>query len=185
MSQVDKRVARTREKVMATTFELLHAGGIGGVSIDEIARRSGVAKTTIYRHWPTREALVLDACAQIPDGQATPDTGTLAGDATAILTTIGELLARANWAGILPSIVDVAERDEHFAAVHRRIQQGHAAPLRAVVARAAARGELPDGADPDALVAALLGALFYRRWFAREPTDAAFVADLVATVLRG
>ncbi|MGE2737502.1 helix-turn-helix domain-containing protein [Mycolicibacterium vaccae] len=46
---------------MAAAFDILTQSGVGGFSVDEVVRRSGVAKTTIYRHWPSREALVLDA----------------------------------------------------------------------------------------------------------------------------
>src|SRR5919198_1676494 len=60
---VDPRVRHSKEVVMATTYELLSEEGLAGVTVDAVARRSGVAKTTIYRHWPSREALLLDACA--------------------------------------------------------------------------------------------------------------------------
>ena len=63
--ELDARVRRSRSRVLATAFELLSESGVGGFSVDEVARRSGVAKTTIYRQWPTREALVLDACSRI------------------------------------------------------------------------------------------------------------------------
>ncbi len=58
--------------------------GLGGVSIDEVARASGVAKTTIYRHWPTRAALLIDACSQLGGPHEAPDTGSLRGDLYAL-----------------------------------------------------------------------------------------------------
>ncbi len=180
---VDARVVRSRDRVLRTTFELLGESGVGGFSVDEVARRSGVAKTTIYRHWPTREALVIDACSRISDEQEVPDTGSLVGDVTAILSNIAGLLGTARWSSVLPSIMDVAERDPEFAEIHSRIQHGHAAPLRAVLERAVERGELTPEADQSAIVAALLGPLFYRRWFSREPVDARFVATIAGTVL--
>jgi AcrR family transcriptional regulator len=180
---MDKRVARSRSVILDAAFALLTESGVGRFSVDEVARRSGVAKTTIYRHWPTREALVIDACSRFTAEQDVPDTGTVRGDVTAILSEIAALLESANWSSVLPSIVDTAERDPGFAELHRRIQHGHAAPLRAVLERGAARGELPADADVATLVAALLGPLFYRRWFSREPVDARFVAAIVAGTL--
>ena len=180
---MDSRVERSRQAILTAAFELLSDGGIGGFSVDEVARRSGVAKTTIYRHWPTREALVIDACSRISAEQETPDTGSLEGDLTAILTNIAHLLQTANWSSVLPSIVDAAERDRGFAATHSSIQRRHAAPLREVLERAAGRGELPAGADPSVLVAALLGPLFYRRWFSREPIDDRFVEATIKRVV--
>ncbi len=179
--KTDARVRRSREKVLGTTFDLLEEAGVGGISVDEIARRSGVAKTTIYRHWPSREELILDACSQITAEPDIPDTGDLDGDLSTILTEIARLLESARWAAVVPSIVDAAEHDPRFAEVHARIQHGHAEPLRAVLERATERGELDPGVDRQAVVASLLGPLFYRRWFSREPIDERFVAEVVAS----
>jgi AcrR family transcriptional regulator len=180
---VDVRVERSRQTVLAAAFELLSETGVGGFSVDEIARRSGIAKTTIYRHWPTREALVIDACSRISAKQEAPDTGSLEGDLTAILTNIAHLLETANWSSVLPSIVDTAERDPEFADIHSQIQRGHAAPLREALDRAVDRGELPIDADLSTLVAALLGPLFYRRWFSREAIDGRFVKAIITRAI--
>ena len=177
---LDPRVLVSRERVLTTTLDLLTEAGLDELTIDDISRRSGVAKTTIYRHWPNRSALVIDACSRMTDGEeAPPDTGSLEGDVRAILTNIAELLGTARWSSIVPSIVDVAEHDPAFADIHSRIQRGHAAPLRTALDRAARRGEIPSTADRDAIAAALLGPLFYRRWFSREPIDAKFLDMII------
>jgi AcrR family transcriptional regulator len=181
--RVDGRVRRSRDRVLTTTFELLSEGGVGGFTVDEVARRSGVAKTTIYRHWPTREALVIDACSRISAEQEVPDTGSLEGDVRAILANIAHLLSTARWSSVLPSIVDIAERDPQFADIHSKIQHGHAGPLREVLDRAAGRGELATAADRPTMIAALLGPLFYRRWFSREPIDEQFVDTIAKDVI--
>lgn len=175
----DQRTQRSRQTVLTATFDLLSETGIGGFSVEEVARRSGVAKTTIYRHWPTREALVLDACVRIGSEQETADTGTLSGDLHLHLTTIAELLRTANWSAVLPSIVDAAERDADFAIVHSEIQRAHAAPVHEIIRRAIARGELPAETDPAATAATLLGPLFYRRWFSRESLDSGFIESVI------
>ena len=180
---LDPRVLLSRGRVLTTTLDLLTEAGLDELTIDEISRRSGVAKTTIYRHWPNRSALVMDACSRMTDGEETPpDTGSIKGDVRAILTTIAELLATARWSSIVPSIVDAAEHDPAFADIHSRIQRGHAAPLRAALDRAALRGEIPSTADRDAIAAALIGPLFYRRWFSREQIDAAFLEMIIGTL---
>ena len=168
---------------MATAFDILSQSGIGGFSIDEVARRSGVAKTTIYRHWPSREALILDAASRISAEQPVPDTGSLPRDVLSIVANLGHLLETARWSSVVPSIVDVAERDPEFATVHGTIQRGHAAPLREALERGVIRGELPAEADVSAMISALVGPLYYRRWFSREPIDEAFVASIVARVI--
>jgi AcrR family transcriptional regulator len=176
--------------VLSTTLDLLTEAGLDDLTIDEISRRSGVAKTTIYRHWPNRSALVIDACSQMTDGEGVPpDTGSLEGDLRAILANIAAQLGTARWSSIVPSIVDVAEHDPGFADIHARIQRGHAAPLRSALDRAARRGEIPSRADRDAITASLLGPLFYRRWFSRQPIDTSFVEMVVhhavASLLQG
>lgn len=182
----DPRVAASRERVLAATLDLLMQTGLSGLTVDEVAKRSGVAKTTIYRHWSDRTALIIDACLRMTDGdEEPPDTGSLEGDVRAVLLQLAELLTTARWASILPSIVDAAERDPKIAEVHSRLQQRHAAPLRAVLERAADRGEVPPGADHSAIAAALRGPLYFRRWFSREPIDAAFVDLVIHGVLRG
>ncbi len=180
-TRVDSRIERSRQTVLSAALELLGESGVGGFSVDEVARRSGVAKTTIYRHWPTREALVVETCSQLSDEQEIPDTGSLEGDLTAILTNIAHLLQTANWSAVLPSIIDSAERDPEFAELVSQIQRGHAAPLREALRRATSKGELPARTDLSTTVAALLGPLFYRRWFSREPIDDKF---LHATITR-
>ena len=182
----DRRVVLSRERVLAATLDLLTEAGLGGVAIEDIARRSGVAKTTIYRHWPNRDALVIDACLQMAGaGEEPPDTGSLDGDVRAILTGLAGLLVTARWSSVLPSIADAAERDRAVAEVHARLQRVHAAPLRAVLDRAAGRGEIPRDADLGALADALRGPLYYRRWFSREPIDDAFVDIVIRGVLAG
>ena len=183
---LDPRVLVSRERVLTTTLDLLTETGLGELTIDEVSRRSGVAKTTIYRHWANRSALVIDACSRMTDGQqAPPDTGSLEGDLRAILAGIADLLGTARWSSVLPSIVDAAEHDPEFAGLHSTIQHGHAAPLRAALDRAARRGEIPPAADRNALAAALLGPLFYRRWFSREQIDAEFTEMIIRSALAG
>jgi AcrR family transcriptional regulator len=182
----DPRVLVSRERVLTTTLDLLMETGLAALTIDDISRRSGVAKTTIYRHWPNRSAIVIDACSRMTDDQdAPPDTGSLDGDLRAILLNIADLLGTARWSSILPSIVDAAEHDPDFAGIHSRIQRGHAAPLRAALDRAALKGEIPPAADRNAIAAALLGPLYYRRWFSREQIDAEFVDMLIGNAIAG
>jgi AcrR family transcriptional regulator len=183
---LDPRVLVSRERVLTTTLDLLTEAGLDELTIDDISRRSGVAKTTIYRHWPNRSGLVIDACSRMTDGEeAPPDTGSLEGDVRAILTNIAELLGTARWSSIVPSIVDVAEHDPAFADIHARIQRGHAAPLKAAIDRAASRGDITPKADRDAFAAALIGPLFYRRWFSREPIDTEFLEIIIGNVVGG
>jgi len=176
---MDERVRRSRAAVLAATSTLLFERGYSGVSVDEVARRSGVAKTTIYRHWPARTDLLRDACANIGTPQTAPDLGSLRADLAALMGALAEALTTAPWTSVLPSIVDAGERDPDMAEMYRRLQQGYSAPFETAIRRGIKRGELPADTDVGALSAALIGPLFFRRWFAREPLTEGFVKEIM------
>jgi AcrR family transcriptional regulator len=174
-----ERVRRSKEAVLAATHQLLSEAGFGGVSVDAVSERSGVAKTTIYRHWPSRTALLLDACASMGTKPEAPDTGSLKGDVAALAAYVAGRLRSDRFASVLPSVIDAAERDPEIAALHARLHAGFMTPLRTVIERAQQRGELSRDIDPSDVVAAVVGPLFYRRWFSREPLDERFVNGVV------
>lgn len=180
---LDERIVRSRATVLDATTALLFERGYGGTSIDEIARRSGVAKTTIYRHWPDRTALLRDACSKIGTPLDRPDTGNVREDVTAVLLNLASMLRSAKWTSVLPSIIDAAERDPEMAAMYSQLQHGYSAVLQALLADAAGNGQLSKDADAPALTAMLLGPLFYRRWFSREVVSDAFARQIVSQVL--
>jgi len=179
----DLRVERSKAAVLAATYELLSEAGLGGVSVDAVSARSGVAKTTIYRHWPSREALLLTACSSLGSSPEIPDTGSVKDDLHALATGLANQLRSASWASVLPSIIDAAERDKNLAALHAGLHESLMVAFRSVIERAQKKGELSRSRSADELVAALVGPLFYRRWFSREKLDAAFVANLVESVI--
>jgi AcrR family transcriptional regulator len=183
--ETDERVRRSRKAVLAATLQLLAEVGFSGVSVDEVSRRSGVAKTTIYRHWPSRSALLLDACSNLGAKPQAPDTGTLKGDLTALATSMAGRLRSDRWASILPSVIDAAERDPELAEVHTRLHAGFMEPLYVVIDRAKARGELSPDCDPSEIVASVVGPLYYRRWFSRQPLDETFAKSIVENVVGG
>jgi AcrR family transcriptional regulator len=182
--RIDGRVRRSREAVLAATFALLSEAGLGGVSVDEVARRSGVAKTTIYRHWPTRSALLLEACSKLSSRPTIPDTGSLKGDLVALSTTVAERLSTGRWSSVLPSVMDAAEREPELAQIHAQLHADMMSAFRAVIAEAQARGELPKTASASDLIGAIVGPLFYRRWFSREPVTPAVAKAVVERALK-
>lgn len=181
---LDERVRRSRATVLQATTELLFERGLSGTSVDEISRRSGVAKTTIYRHWSTRTDLLREACSTIGTPLETPDTGSFETDVTALLTDLTHLLRSARWTSVLPSVIDAAERDPDIAKMYSRLQEGYSTPLRTVIERAINQGEIPKTTDPALWIAALTGPLFYRRWFSREPLTEAFAKQVIQQVIR-
>ena len=175
----DRRVERSKAAVLEETYRLLTQSGMSGVSIDDVARNSGVAKTTIYRHWPSRAALLIDACSRMGGAQAVPDTGTLRGDLRTLTAVVAQQLRTAAWPSVLPSIIDAAERDPDIAAMQSALHEGNMAPFHAIAERARQRGEVPIGKSAADLIAATLGPLFYRRWFSKEVIDDRFVQAVI------
>jgi len=181
----DERVRRSKKAVLTATFQLLSETGLSGVTIDAVSRRSRVAKTTIYRHWPSRTALVLDACSKLKPKSEAPDTGSLKDDVTVLAINLASRLRSARWATVLPSIIDAAERDPELANLHSRMHAEMTTAFRAVVERAQQRGDLSRGRRLTEVVAMILGPLFYRRWFSREPLDEGFVKRVVESAITG
>jgi AcrR family transcriptional regulator len=181
--ETDERVEKSKKAVLTATYELLAKSGLGGVSVDEVSRRSGVAKTTIYRHWPSREALLLDACSQLSTKPPVPDTGKLRTDLEALAVGAAIRLQQP-WSTVLPSIIDAAERDKELAKLQAQIHAQMRGAFIAVIERGQERGELPRSHDAREIVASIIGPIMYRRFFSRELLDEAFARKVVERVLR-
>lgn len=179
VQNADKRVERSKAAVLAETYRQLTQNGISGISIDEVSRVSGVSKTTIYRHWPSRSALLIDACSRLGKASAPPDTGTLRTDLDDLVTGLAEQLQSAAWASVYPSIVDAAERDSEIADLQVGLHEAFMAPFAAVIERARERGEVPREKRTAEVIAAVVGPLFYRRWFSKEAIDEHFIGAII------
>lgn len=179
----DQRVVRSRATVLISTVELLSERGYGGTSVDEISRRSGVAKTTIYRHWSTRTDLLRDACSSLGTPLEKPKTEDLKEALTAVLKSLALLLRTEKWPSVLPSIIDAAERDPDIASMYSELQDEYSSVFRDLLSAAVVQGKLPKNTDVSVLIALLVGPLFYRRWFSREVISDDFAEQIVAQVL--
>jgi AcrR family transcriptional regulator len=179
---------RSKEVVKATSlaaaYDLLIEAGISGVSFEEVSRRSGVAKTTIYRYWPTRSALLFDAVMEFAPRLGVPDTGSVQGDLTALALDLAHHLQAGGWSSAMPTIIDAGERDQDAAEFQSRTHAGMISGFSAIAARAQNAGELEASVDISELTAAIVGPIFYRRWFSRQEMDDTFVRGIVERVLR-
>lgn len=180
--ETDDRVEKSKKAVLEAAHQLLTKSGLSGVSVDAVSRKSGVAKTTIYRHWPSRESLLLDACSQLSSRPMVPDTGKLRTDVEALAGGAAFRL-RQPWAMVMPSIIDAAERDKDLAELQARMHAQMRGAFVAVIERAQERGELSKSRDARELVASILGPLLYRRFFSREALDEAFIKNVIDSAL--
>lgn len=180
----DPRVARSRAAVVEAALGLVGERGIAETSVDAIADRSGVAKTTIYRHWNSKAELILDALGTALSTPHDPNTGRLRADLHELLGGLGRALTDGPLARLLTTIMDAAERDPEFAELHRREVAGRHQVVRDVIVRGIGRGELPRDTDADEILSLLAGPLFYRRLISDGAVGDDFVQSVVDRVLR-
>lgn len=179
----DPRMSRSRRRTLGTALDLIAERGIAGASIEAIAARSGVAKTTIYRQWPHQAALVLDAFRSIAPDPPVPDTGSLQGDLKVLVGGFAEALGNGRAGVLMAALIDAAQRDADFADLHTQETRRRHQPVLAVLTRGLERGELPPGTDVEALVDRLAGPVLHRRFVSAHPLDRAFGESVVDAVL--
>lgn len=182
-ARMDPRVIRSRTAVIAATLDLLAERGIAGTTIEAVAERSGVAKTTIYRQWDGQPALVLDAIGTTLHTPTDPDTGTLRADLLELLGGLADALSSSPAAGLMPALIDAAERDPAFAALHHREAAQRHHVVHTAIVRGIDRGELTPGTDPAEVLDMVAGPVFYRRLVSSGVVDRAFAQRIVDRVL--
>lgn len=180
------RSEAARRKALAAAAELLVERGIGAFSIEEVAARSGVAKSTIYRHWPERAALIIDTARATFEHVVTPDTGTLRGDIECYVAGMVRADLSAGTASqLMPAIIDAATRDPEIAVLVEGLKDERERPVRTMLARAQARGEIPADIDMGILVGSLIGPVVFRKLVQRRPVEPAYVAGCLDIALGG
>jgi AcrR family transcriptional regulator len=177
------RSERARELVLGTTADLVAEVGVERTTIDEIASRSGVAKTTIYRQFASKQALVVEAvnaCTHIP---VVTDTGSLRDDLISCFGGMTKASYEGRLGDMMLSLMDAAQRDPELG----RLVRAHTDQRRRfaidVVERAIARGDLPAEVDVDLLVTMLAGPLVYTKLVRRQRVTEELVAAVVDRVL--
>jgi AcrR family transcriptional regulator len=179
------RSAAAREAVLTATTALLADAGVEGLHIEQVSARSGVAKTTIYRHWPTKADLVVDAISSCVVPVATPNSGDLRRDLIEVVVGMRDALVASGLIDLVPSLLAAARNDPELAALHERLGQDRDTPVRTVLELAQLRRALPDEIDLDRAAELLVGPLLLRLLFTHEPPTDDHVAFVVDTVLAG
>ncbi len=176
----------TRETaILRATLELLAESGYDQLTIDAVAARARCSKATIYRRWPDKAALVIMAVRRHA-GQpaaAAPDTGGLRSDLLAALQVMRSSLSGQDAALILGLLSAMHRVPELAGAVREQVLQAKREVFGAVIARAAARGDVPATADGALLAEISSAVLLSRLLVTGEPLDDAFTRHLVDAVL--
>ncbi|WP_406278410.1 TetR/AcrR family transcriptional regulator [Embleya sp. NBC_00896] len=168
------RTARTRDAVRRATLGELADKGFDGLTVEAVAARSGVHKTTVYRRWRNAAGLAADALDLAADEPwPVPDTGTIRGDLRAITELVRTGFADPDQGPTARALVSAAVHDPTTAAALRGFLIGRLAQAEPVVERAVERGELPVGTNPGEVLRSAVAPVYYRLFITREPVDAA------------
>jgi AcrR family transcriptional regulator len=179
------RSEEARRKALAAATDLIVERGVASLTIEEVAHRSGVAKTTIYRHWPERTALVLDTVRSCFEDVGTPDTGSLRGDLEAFFGGMVMADLSGTVGKLMPALVDAAGRDPEIELLLDRISLERQRPILDIVERAQGRGELPAELDPRVAIGTIVGPIVFRKLIWRQPLDAAYLRGCLDVALAG
>lgn len=172
--------------ILTATLELAAEVGINGMSMDDLAQRAGVSKASIYRRWPSKELLVIDALRSAMGPLDAVDTGDVGGDLRAILGDLVERFSsKDRMRDILPHLIEVATHDPALRVELDAYTQLRRVPMRTILERGVARGEISPDVDLDTLIDALLGPIIYRRLLTGGTIDTAFIERLMALVVPG
>lgn len=159
---VDPRVARSKARIVAAATDLLVEAGPRGVTVDAIAERSGVAKTTLYRHWPSVDDLLIDVVhAHVPD--LTPAVGDADCESTlrSVLHHLARSFADPDWVRLVPSLLALRRDVPELAELLQADRFERIGPITTIIERGVREGVLPAGLDPSRVTQLLVGPLFF------------------------
>jgi AcrR family transcriptional regulator len=180
---VDPRVERSRRVILSAALDVLSEVGYGGLTIEAVAARAGVGKSTVYRHWCGKLELVEEAVRNLKPEAAWPTTGTVRERLVVVLQQMAQAMAGSTWSNCLPAIIEAAERDAEVMAIHRRLATERRQLLVDLLAEGVPSGEVPADADLGVLAECLVGPILVRRLLLHEPFDNAAICDLVDQLL--
>ena len=172
------------EAICQAVFELLGEVGYDRMSMDAVAARARASKATIYRAWPNKPDLVMEAVVhRFGPAPEPPDTGSLRGDLLAVMHSASQFAGSPD-AGVLTGLMTAATRNPELSrtlydCTYKTKHQVH----EQIIARAVARGELASGTDPELLHEVLFSMVLSRKMFASGPFDEAFATHVVDDVL--
>ena len=177
------RTARTRAAVLEAALDELAERGWDQVSVETIAARAGVHKTTVYRRWGGKDRLVAEALEAAAERRIqVPDSGDVDQDLRALARAVLAILTSRDGAATVRALVAGARSSPEVGQVVRRFWATRLAHAGPIVDRAVSRGQLPPGTNPDELLRYLAAPLFHRLLVTAEPLTPA-TADQAATVV--
>ncbi|MEV4244555.1 TetR/AcrR family transcriptional regulator [Streptosporangium canum] len=178
------RGPKVRAAVLAATLAELTGGGYAALTVDNVAHRAGVHKTTVYRRWKDRESLVVDALGEhIAADIPAPDTHAVETDLRELARSLVRTMTGTTGQAIIATMLSDAVRVPEIADLRRRLFDDRLRRSRPVIARAVERGELPAGTDPDELLKTLAAPIYFRLLITAETVDETTADDAARVAL--
>jgi AcrR family transcriptional regulator len=180
------RSERARTAVLRATSELMHEVGLRAMTTDGIAVRSGASKATIYKWWPSKYAVAIEAfLSEMSDHSPDPDTGSAVEDLRLALRGLVHFYSGAS-GRVFAQLVAEAQFDPAVAAELRDRLVGTRRDLvRVIWERGVARGQLRADLDPEIAMDLVFGPAMYRLLAGHAPLDDAVADAVIATAVRG
>jgi AcrR family transcriptional regulator len=181
------RSEKAQKAILATAIALLLERGLHAMSMDDVAERAGVSKATIYRWWPSKELLALDALATewaVPLPTAERDTGTLRGDLLARFRPWLRQLNQKPFGRVIAGLVAEAQTDPAFAQLYREhFVQPRREATRPLLLRAIKRGEIASNTNLEVTLDLLYGPIYHRLLHGHAPLNDRFVQQVIDAVI--
>jgi AcrR family transcriptional regulator len=177
----------TRDRALAAARRILRREGYPRLTMERVSAESGVAKTTLYRRWPTKAALCMELYLDISGRELNmPDTGNVAGDLKHIADTVVHLQTRTVAGQAFRGLIAEAQlKPDTRAAFLAEFAERRREVTRAVLRRAIERREIRSGTDIDLVIDALGGAVTFRLLQGHAPLTTRFTSALVGLLLDG
>lgn len=158
------QIERTRNTILNATTKLLGEIGYGRLTMDLVAERSGVSRTTIYRYWKALPELVSDAFDRaLGPNPEIRDEGDVRDQLIALFSQLPRILDRSIWGTVLPSLIAANSSDGEFSGRLHQIADTRREDLRLLLGRAVDRRELPADLDLEWMIDLLSGLFYHRR----------------------
>lgn len=177
------RSEQARAAALDATVDLLRSEGVEGVTLEEVAARSGVARSTLYRHFGDRETLIAEAAQTCVIEHPTPDTGSLEDDLRFLFDRFTAAEAEAPGHDLLPLLIDAAKRDPEIDRLVSRMLAERRRPVTTVLRLAQARGEISPDLELDTALAIIVGPITYRRLVERREVTPEFVEAILTSAV--
>jgi AcrR family transcriptional regulator len=181
-----RRADRSKQAILEATRELLAEGGVRPLTVEAVAARSGVAKTTIYRHWRDKRELALDAVMidMLPRFANPVDVGDTRKELITFLDSVVKTLSSPPYGPAMQGLVSEIATDPELGRVYReQVVEPRREQLRPVIERGIARGDLRPDSDLRLVHELLLGPVMYRLFLSGGPLDRKLSTSIVDAVL--